>query len=383
MATDYVDAPITFKVRKVARYVRLYGLTRTLSKIRSQLHVHQAPDESAEPIEMTWVNPYCRGLDHPDRYVALIGAGNFAYSTIAHYCRGANRRFLRSVFDVNGARAIGLCRAYRGGLAVPSPDEIAQDPQVRLVYIASNHASHSEYAVMMLEAGKDVHIEKPHVVNGEQLRRLEEAMARNPERSIYLGFNRPWSPIFAEIESAIGAEPGELMINWFVAGHEIPSDHWYFSEAEGGRLLGNVCHWTDLTLRLVGIDKAFPLTVKSGLSVASPSDFVLSYQFADGSAGAITFSAKGHAFEGVREVLNLHRGSTMVYMSDFQHLRIDSGHKTRERRLLTRQHGHRENILNSLRRGHPVPPDEVRATALVFLGTRAAAESGEAISVDP
>ncbi len=56
---------------------------------------------------------------------------------------------------------------------------------------------------------------------------------------------------------------GPLMINWFIAGHEIPDGHWYYDEKEGGRVLGNLSHWSDLTLHLAGIQTAFPCTVFS------------------------------------------------------------------------------------------------------------------------
>ena len=62
----------------------------------------------------------------------------------------------------------------------------------------------------------------------------------------------------------LSLESGPMMINWFVAGHEIPDDHWYFKESEGGRILGNLCHWTDLTLQLVGLNNAFPVKLYPG-----------------------------------------------------------------------------------------------------------------------
>ena len=31
-----------------------------------------------------------------------------------------------------------------------------------------------------------------------------------------------------------------MMISWFIAGHNIDSDHWYFNPKEGGRVLGNL-----------------------------------------------------------------------------------------------------------------------------------------------
>ena len=41
------------------------------------------------------------------------------------------------------------------------------------------------------------------------------------------------------------------MINWFIAGHAIDEDHWYYKDEEGGRILGNLCHWTILLFSLL------------------------------------------------------------------------------------------------------------------------------------
>jgi predicted dehydrogenase len=379
VTTDYRTAPLTFRVRKGLRYLRLYGFGRTLTKIRAQ---YRLPAHGAS-LTSTWHNP--RAKVRGPRDVALIGCGAFAYSTIAHYCRAENPGSLGSVFDPNGERAKALCRDLDAARAVASVDEILRDPTIRIVFIASNHASHAEYAIQCLDAGKDVHIEKPHVVSPQQLTRLIDAMHKAPERKVFLGFNRPRSAHFEFLRRYLMKESGPLMINWFVAGHELPAHHWYFSDAEGGRILGNLCHWTDLTLALVGVDQAFPCDVVAGGSGVSPSDIVLTYAFADGSSAAITFSAKGHTFEGVREYLNCHRGDALCSLQDFQETRIDLGPKRLGFRTRNRDHGHRANILNSLRGARGSTSGEsreyIRLTAALFLGSRMAADSRERIRV--
>lgn len=104
------------------------------------------------------------------------------------------------------------------------------------MFIASNYASHAEYVVACIEAGKHVHIEKPHVISQEQLDRLLVAMRQFPQSKVYLGFNRPRSRLFMQLQEVLARESGPLMINWFIAG----DDHWYFDAKEGGRLLGNL-----------------------------------------------------------------------------------------------------------------------------------------------
>ena len=116
-----------------------------------------------------------------------------------------------------------------------------------------------------------------------------------------------------------------LWSTWFIAGHAIEEGHWYFDDAEGGRILGNLCHWSDLTLEIVGLDKAFPCRIVPCSPQGAKSDFVTSIEFADGSMAALTFSAKGHTFEGVREILNLHRGDLLAEIKDFKSVSIVRG----------------------------------------------------------
>jgi predicted dehydrogenase len=382
MSGDYTQTPFLFKARKAARYVRLYGLSRTLVKIRGQYHMRA--DEEFDGLR--WVNPGCQSPDVPNRHVALIGCGNYAFSNIAYYLGKRNPEFLRCAYDIQRSRALSLCKTYGGAYAVADWREILTDPQVKIVFIASNHASHAEYAVACIEAGKHVHIEKPHVVSQEQLDQLVAAMRQYPKSKLFLGFNRQRSPLFKQLQTLLADESGPLMINWFVAGHEIPVKHWYFDEKEGGRVLGNLCHWTDLTLHLVTMEKAFPCKIVPATPKDAKSDFVVSVIFADRSCASITFSAKGHTFEGVREVLNLHKGDVIANLTDFQMLTVDVVEKKKRVHLRHRDHGHEANIVYSLAGAAKdgVPGEDimyVAATAKFFLAIRQAIDSGETVEL--
>jgi len=376
---DYTQADFLFKVRKAVRYIGLYGLARTLVKIKGQYHMKAAADFQGP----RWVNPNYKDPDATSRNVAIIGCGNFSFSNIAYYLAKRDPKFLRVTCDIRKSRALSLCKTYGGSYAVADWREIVDDPQVKIVFIASNHASHAEYAVACIEAGKNVHIEKPHVVTQDQLDRLLAAMRQYPRSKVFLGFNRPRSPLFKELQEVLARESGPLMINWFIAGHEIDDDHWYFDEKEGGRVLGNLCHWTDLTLHLVTLEKAFPCTIISATPAGAKSDFVVSVIFADQSCASITFSAKGHAFEGVREVLNVHKGNVLANLTDFQKLTYEVIEKKTKKMLRHREHGHETNIVHSMAGSMEGSGGEavsyVEATARFFLAISQAISSGKKV----
>lgn len=383
MSGDYTQAHPWFKLRKAARYVWLYGFSRTLVKVRGQYHMR-----AGEGFEgRNWNNPACATPDSLRRNVGIIGCGTFAYGQIGYYLHKHEKEFLRAAHDVEKSRARSLCQAYGGAYATQDWREILADPQVTIVYIASNHASHADYAIAALDAGKHVHIEKPHVVREDQLDSLLAAMRRNPTGKVFLGFNRPKGRLFARLQAMLAQQSGPLMVNWFVAGHEIPADHWYFDEREGGRVLGNLCHWSDLTLQLVTLGNAFPCTIVPARPAGAKSDFIASVVFADGSCASITFSAKGHIFEGVREVLNVHRGDLLANLTDFQSLKTEVVEKKRTFRLLYRDHGHEANVVHSytgVTRAHRVGESEayIGGTARFFLAIKTAMDSGETVVLD-
>ena len=381
-----MEKSLLFKLRKVLRYVELYGVRRTLVKVRGQYHMQADDGFDGDK----WENPGCRSPNSAHRTIGLIGSGSFAYSNIAYYLERIRRGSVRAAMDKDPARARSLVTRCGAAYATTDAQLIVEDPAIDLVFIASNHASHATYAVAALDAGKDVHIEKPHVVTSEQLASLSAAIRRNPDRKVYLGFNRPRSDHFQRLRRELDRETGPMMINWFIAGHEIADGHWYFDEAEGGRILGNLCHWSDLTLEMVGLDRAFPCRIVPCSSEGAKSDFVTSIEFADGSMASLTFSAKGHTFEGVREILNLHRGDLLAEIKDFKSTSIVRGASRRRYSSFRRDHGHKANILNSYegtRLGMPGKATDLRylaATAELFLKIRQAHdERREIIVADP
>ena len=119
-------------LKKTLLYIKQFGLLRVLSYIRSDIHMRSQITFS----DSDWINSKCREQDSKERIVAIIGAGRFAFSTIAYFLNKHNKKFLRCVFSPGKSKAVSLCK-YFNGLYVPSDwRDILNDEKIKIVYIA-------------------------------------------------------------------------------------------------------------------------------------------------------------------------------------------------------------------------------------------------------
>tara|TARA_A100001015_G_scaffold222854_2_gene250970 strand:- start:174 stop:1307 length:1134 start_codon:yes stop_codon:yes gene_type:complete len=372
---DYTQQSIRFKLKKAVRYCLLYGVDRTLVKVKGQYHmkkVYQRLPKIAQQRTQTG-------------HVGLIGCGNYAFSNIAYYLNKQHKGAIRAAMDSDINKAASMFENYKLAYYTTDIDELLNDAHIDLIYIASNHASHAEYAIKALQMGKHVHIEKPHAVTFDQLQRLIAAAEDSPAKIVSVGYNRPTSDFGERIKKSLWSEQGAGMYNWFVAGHELDPEHWYFKSEEGGRVLGNLCHWTDFTYTMIAAECRYPITISPVRADQSDCDIAVNYIFGDGSIAVITFSAKGHTFEGVREKFAAHRGNVLISMDDFQRLTIETVDKKNQYKKLSRDHGHQNAILSSYHRAQTdqgLAHEYIWQTAELFLKTKEALESNQTLVIE-
>tara|TARA_R110000822_G_scaffold30143_2_gene88173 strand:+ start:11188 stop:12333 length:1146 start_codon:yes stop_codon:yes gene_type:complete len=373
---DYTKESISFKLQKTLRYLKLYGPIRTYIKIKGQYHMNKSFD----------VMPQNKLKKSNKKHVGILGCGNYSYSVLSHYLKKNYGKVIRGAMDIEINRSASIFKDFGLDYYTDNPREIIDDSQIDLIFIASNHYTHAEYAIEALDNGKSVHIEKPHVVNQSQLERLILSMKRSKGK-VRVGFNRPASKFGKLILEYLNNEEGSTMINWFVAGHEINPDHWYFHDKEGGRILGNLCHWTDFCYRMISEEDRYPIRIIPSRSEKADCDISVTYVFGDGSIATITFSAKGHTFEGVREKLNLHKGNTLISMDDYETMRVDVIDKKKVYKNIFRDHGHELSIKESYdlvtKNNKGESTKYIYETADLFLRTKDALETQKEIIIKP
>ncbi len=113
---------------------------------------------------------------------AILAPGNIARS-MAEAVAGIEKIERYAVASRDYGRADNFARQWGFEKAYGSYQEMAEDPQVELVYVASPHSHHYEHAKMCLMHGKHVLVEKAFTVNARQ---AEELVQLSREKGLLL-----------------------------------------------------------------------------------------------------------------------------------------------------------------------------------------------------
>ena len=114
--------------------------------------------------------------------VGIIGAGHIARK-MAHTLRDMEGVEPYAVASRNQENAEGFACEWGFTRAYGSYEDLADDPEVQLIYIATPHSHHFEQARMCLEKGKPVLCEKAFTANAEQ---AETLIRLSKEKQVFL-----------------------------------------------------------------------------------------------------------------------------------------------------------------------------------------------------
>jgi predicted dehydrogenase len=347
-------------LRKVFRYLFIYGITKTLFKVAGRTRL-----------------PLFRISGRSVRDVGVIGCGQFAFSTLGHslWTRYGNR--FEACFDIDDAAGSSFATFY-GARKRETAREVICAPEVRYVYILSNHATHTPYAVSALRAGKVAYVEKPISVTSEQLVELLQAV-RTSSGHLYAGYNRPFSKALRDLRPYCAGSTGPLTLCCFVSGHRIPINHWYRDPSEGTRICGNVGHWIDLAVHILrwgNLADSWRISIAYGDVQAPDDNLSISLVSARGDLVVIVLTSRCEPFEGVNETINLQHGDVVAKIDDFRRMVVWKGSRVRRHRYWPKDVGHVEALAQPLS-GKSRPWREVELSTLLMLFVKDMVMAGE------
>ncbi len=280
--------------------------------------VFDYPEQADTRRTLTINRPPLRPRRQGTTRIGICGAGNFVKGTILPAIKSSGLGDVVHVSSSSGVTAARLAERHGIERASAGADEVINDPNVDLVVIATPHSSHAPLVVQALEAGKHVYVEKPLAITEQQLDDVIDALERC-DGLLHVGFNRRWSPMVQETKKAL-AGSGPLVIDYRVNAGPIPEGHWYRDPREGGRLLGEVCHFIDTCSAIVEADPTDAFCI--GPNSDRSDSYALLLGYADGSTATISYAADGHHSTAKERVEVLGRGHT-VLIDDYRSLTID------------------------------------------------------------
>ena len=186
-----------------------------------------------------------------------------------------------------------------------------------------------------MTAGKDVYCEKPLALAVDELDGVRGALTASGGR-LYVGFNRRYSPMLIAARDALSGS-GPVQIEYRINAGKIGAEHWYNDHREGGRLLGEVCHFIDSCAFLVH-DSAVRTVHAVSPGEAHHDSYHILIGYEDGSSASIVYSDGSHAATPKERIEINGRGHT-VLLENFRTLTVDGA-----RSKVPEGKGHAEGI---------------------------------------
>ncbi|MEX5710339.1 bi-domain-containing oxidoreductase [Parafrankia sp. FMc6] len=332
-------------------------------------HVHRAAGWPASP-----------GGRRGNR-VGWIGAGNFSGSVLLPAFRAAGFDRFISVASAGGrsARAFADRHGFEG--AATGVEELLDDDDIDVVVIATPHSTHAQLAAAALERGRHVWCEKPLALDPAELEMVEQAAAVGGG-VLMVGLNRRFSPAVVEARRRLAERDGPLSLVYRVAAGPVPPDHWYGDRVEGGRLLGEVCHFVDTCATLAGsrVEAATVLPGRGGEALLA-EDLAVTLRHVDGSLSVIAYSS-ARPRSCRKEMVEALAGRRHLRIDDFRELMVDGGSEWKG----AQDKGHRAAAGAFLRMCRGGPSDvtaELIASSRATLAAAASIGTGLPRSVEP
>lgn len=142
--------------------------------------------------------------------IAVVGTGDWGANLVRNFANLPGTRLV-CLCDADPQRLARSAAQYPGVRAVADVADVARDPEVQGVVVSASAVSHYPLAKTLLEAGKDVYVEKPltlEVSHAEELCRL----AKQNGRVLMVGHLLLYHPGVQYLKKMVtGGELGDLL----------------------------------------------------------------------------------------------------------------------------------------------------------------------------
>jgi predicted dehydrogenase/threonine dehydrogenase-like Zn-dependent dehydrogenase len=321
--------------------------------------------------------------------VGSIGAGGFARGVIFPHLRASQGVKLESVATSTGATAASARTGFGFTLA-ESPSELLVNPNLDAVFILTRHSSHAAYVESALNRGKFVFVEKPLAVNREQLETVQTAYARalaeNRSSFLMVGFNRRFSPLTERLKSFFAGRNEPMLVHIRCNAGFIPRSSWVQDPENGGRIVGELCHFVDWARAVVGCPMlTITATALPDAGRYTRDNVTVVIGFKDGSVANLLYVANGDRAVA-KEYFEVFCGGSIGRIDDFKALYLSRDGKT-ETLKSGQDKGHRRELeltIDAMKhcKDAPIPFDQLIEVTEATFAVEEAIRTHRTLSLD-
>jgi len=141
--------------------------------------------------------------------IAVVGTGDWGANLVRNFASLPAARLV-ALCDSDPQRLAATATKYPGARACPDVGEVAELPEVQGVVVSASAAGHYSIAKRMLEAGKDVYVEKPLALRVDHAEELVQ-LAQRHHRILMVGHLLLFHPGVRYLKTLVDqGELGEL-----------------------------------------------------------------------------------------------------------------------------------------------------------------------------
>jgi predicted dehydrogenase len=321
--------------------------------------------------------------------IAAVGAGAFATRTLLPVLARNQRARFSWIATSSGVSARTQGMRWGFDTAVASFEEGLETGDADCVMVLTRHDSHARYAAKVLESGLTLYCEKPLALDDEELETVAAAWLAGQAPAM-VGFNRRFAPPIRELKAILDTRlPAQITYRVFAG--ELPAGHWYFDERQGGRVVGEVCHFVDLAGYLIGSPpvRVHAHTVGHRGDARRTQSVSLLIDYANGSTASVTYG--GATPPGApKELVEVAANGLAARVDDYRSLTVWLGKerpKVNRYRHAAKGHVEEMQALVELSAGvQPAGPGDFQLSLWSTLATLRAVEAAttqQMVSIEP
>ena len=280
-----------------------------------------------------------------DINIGFVGAGSFAQSYLLPTAKEMGS--LDTVVTNTGINSKNVATKFGFGSSSTNSPDIMNNEKINTVFIATQHDTHAKFVLEAIKAKKHIFVEKPLAMNEEELQEIVTAY-ESSDKLLMVGFNRRFAPVSIKLKEEFANVGEPLVMNFRVNAGFIPKEHWTQTEAGGGRIIGEICHFIDL---MQYFSDSLPVKIyadcidTSSVKLKNDDNLVVNIKFANGSVGTLTYIANGDKAMP-KERFEISSGGKIGVIDDFKAGEIYKNNNVEKIKLAGK--GHKQEVQSFL-----------------------------------